>query len=409
MKKIASSVFLLAAIASANVSLGQGLLKQLKNKAAQEVNKLERNIPNSAPKPSPNKNKLSANVSRTVLVKIGSNESIDYSESCISLGASIDQVSIITRDVKENGSMQCFRYENGTRVSAPCQNKLRDCGHSSLQCSYNKLRSIDLESDEAKNYIVDETESHSMATPGVSDQQLKMMEAYMTKEQLDAMKKQLAEAQKQTAGKTYTTVKSRTIKFNGKSYGPFNQLSQFYLTPDSKCFYAVTLEIDQSMNYTYKVITSASNASIQLPGMIAPLSCIAASDNSEFAIVAPNKEMKYQVLTSKGKTLSIPDMTRFGGVWYSPSNHFAMLSNNQLSVDGQIIKTFEGVAPDACGLYVTSDGKGLTTINNNIISFADGDYFEYPMEIALTNSGGKINYKWLAFENQELVVYQKPY
>lgn len=410
-KSVWVSTFLLAALVLSVAAHGQGLLNKLKNKANQEVNKLENKVVSPGTQDTkPNKNKLSANVSRTVVVKIGANESIDYSESCISLGASINQVSLITRDVKENGNMQCYRYENGTRTAVSCQNPVRDCGHSSLQCSYNKLRSIELGSDEAKKYIVDETESHALATPAISDQQLKMMSAYMTKEQIDEMKKQLAEAQKQTAGKNYTVIKSQSIKFNGKTYGPFKQLNQFYLSADTKNFYAVVVEASQTSSLNYKVISSGTNATIPIAGMIAPLSCIAAGDNSEFAVVVPTNEMKYQVLTSKGKTINLGDMTRFGGVWYTPSgNHFAILLNNQLSVDGQVLKTFDGVAPDPCDLFVTADGKGLTTVINNILSFADGDYFEYPMQIALVTVNGKLNYKWLAFENQEVVVYQKPY
>lgn len=403
---------LLVVLAISVAANGQGLLNKLKNKANQEVNKLENKVVSPGSQDTKaNKNKLSANVSRNVVLKIGANESIDYSESCITLGASINQVSVITRDIKENGNMQCFRYENGTRTAVSCQNPVRDCSHSSLQCSYNKLRSLELDSDEAKKFIVDETESHSIAVPAISDQQLKMMSAYMTKEQIDEMKKTMAEAQKQTAGKNYTVVKSRSIKFNGKTYGPFNQLSQFYLTPDSKNFYAVVVEASQGgSNLNYKVISSGSNATIPIAGMIAPLSCIAASDNSEFAILVPTNEMKYQVLTSKGKTIDVGDMSRFGGVWYTPAgNHFALLANNQLSVDGKVLKTFDGVAPEACDLFVTADGKGLTTVINNVLSFADGDYFEYPMQIALVNVNGKLNYKWLAFENQEIVVYQKPY
>ena len=411
-KSLWFSAFLLPVLVISSTASAQGLLNKLKNKANQEVNKLENKVvsPTGGQGTKPNKNRLNANVSRTVVVKIGPNESIDYSESCITLGSSINQVSIIARDTRENGTVQCFRYENGTRTAVSCQNPVRDCIHSSLQCSYNKLRSIELASDEAKKYIVDETESHALATPAISDQQLKMMSAYMTKEQIDEMKKQLAEAQKQTAGKSYTVVKSQSIKFNGKTYGPFKQLGQFYLTPDTKTFYAVVIEASQASNLNYKVISSGSIATIPIAGLLAPMSCIAAADNSDFAVVVPTNEMKYQVLSSKGKTIAISDISRFGGVWYTPAgNHFAMILNNQLSVDGQILKTFDGVAPEACSLYVTADGKGVTTVINNVLSFADGDYFEYPMEIALVTSNGKLYYKWLAFENQEVVVYQKPY
>ena len=87
-----------------------------------------------------------------------------------------------------------------------------------------------------------------------------------------------------------------------------------------------------------------------------------------------------------------------------------MLFKNSLSYDGQVIKTLEpNTTIDPCNLYVGADGKSVTEIKDNIISFADGDRFEYPLKIALVNSGGKMYFKWLALENQEVVIYQKPY
>jgi hypothetical protein len=237
------------------------------------------------------------------------------------------------------------------------------------------------------------------------------MSAYMTKEQMEQVKKQLAEAQKQTANQSYSTVKSRTVQFNGKKYGPYSQLSQFYLTPDAKNFYAVTLDIDQAMHYTYRVISSASAATITIQGMTPPMSCAAAADNSEFAVVTINDQGKYHILTSQGKTIEIPDAGNFRDVWYSSvGNHLMILSGNNLSYDGQVIKTFDNsYSIEPCNLYVASDGKGVTSIKDNVISFADGDRFEYPLKIALVNGGGKMYFKWLALENQEVVIYQKPY
>lgn len=403
---------LIAAMAfSTSLVSAQGLLNKVKNKAAQEVNKEVNKLEHGASSSSQTgstRNKLSSNVTRTVAVNLREGESFDYSESCIDLGTSVNQISFIV-NTGFGDKKQCFSYKNGARTPVTCPNNT-DCG-SSLQCSYNKLRLVELESDEAKKYIVNETESHTVAQPTITDQQLKMMSAYMTKEQIDQMKKQLADAQKQTANQTYSTVKSRTIQFNGKTYGPYNQLSQFYLSADGKNFYAATLEVDQAMNYTYKIISSATAATIAIPGMLPPMSCIASGDNSEFAAVVANNEGKYHLLTSKGKNIEIPNIGSFQGAWYSTTgSHLMMLSNNSLTYDGQVIKTFEpNSSVDPCNLYVGADGKGITSIKDNIISFADGDHFEYPLKIALVNNGGKMYFKWLALENQEVVIYQKPY
>ncbi|HTH55772.1 MAG TPA: hypothetical protein VL728_06975 [Cyclobacteriaceae bacterium] len=388
----------------------QNLLNKIKSKASQEVNKEVNKLesPSSNASANSTRNKLSNNVTRTVAVNLREGESFDYSESCIDLGSSVNQISFIV-NTGFGDKRQCFSYKNGSRTPVPCPNST-DCG-GSLQCSYNKLRQIELDSEEGKKYIVNETEAHQMTQPTISDQQLKAMAAYMTKEQIEQMKKQLAEAQKQTANQSYSTVKSRTIQFNEKKYGPYSQLSQFYLTSDNTQFYAVTLEVNPSMQYTYKVISSASTASITIQGATPPMSCVASTDNSEFAVMSINGQGKYYILTSQGKTIDLADAGNFRNVWYSSvGNHLMVLSGNNVFYDGQVIKTFENNSSiEPCNLYVASDGKGVSLIKDNIVSFADGDHFEYPLKIALVNNAGKMYFKWLALENQEVVIYQKPY
>jgi hypothetical protein len=120
-------------------------------------------------------------------------------------------------------------------------------------------------------------------------------------------------------------------------------------------------------------------------------------------------EGKYQVITSKGKAFPV-DAGYLNGIWYSSSNHLMMLSKNQLIQDGNVIKTFDGNSSyDPCNLYVSANGKGVTVVKDNTISFADGDYFEYPLKIALATINGNTYFRWLALENREVVIYQKPY
>jgi hypothetical protein len=100
----------------------------------------------------------------------------------------------------------------------------------------------------------------------------------------------------------------------------------------------------------------------------------------------------------------------FAGSWYSATgNHVVFLSLNELYLDGQVIKTFANGAPNPCDLFVSSDGKGVTLIKDKVVSFSDGDYYEYPLKIAIIYIGGKPYYKWMSLENKEVVVYQKPY
>ena len=109
-------LFIITVLFSSN-SYSQGLLNKLKNKANQEVNKLEKG--KTPQETAPNKNKLSANVTRTVLVKLHDDEEFDYGENCIDLGSSLDQANFILH--KTTGtSTQCYNYKNGTRTPITC-------------------------------------------------------------------------------------------------------------------------------------------------------------------------------------------------------------------------------------------------------------------------------------------------
>lgn len=390
---------------------GQGLLNKLKNKANQEVNKLEKGAtPQSSS--APNKNKLSGNVTRSVAVTLGTDELFDYSENCIDLGASLDQVAFIIS--KRNGNaLQCYAYKNGTRTPVACPAGNSKGCQTSLQCSFSELRELEMNSEEWKTFVANETESHAVPQPTLTDQQLKTMAAYMTPAQIEEVKKTMAEAQKQTANQTYSTIKSSTITFNGKKYGPFQLVQKVFLTANGQNFFAIVGEskAGTSGQVLNKVITSASAKTLTLGDSDSPVSCLASPDNSDFGYVALGMStQKYVITTTQGKTYDMPLSGGFGGAWYSATgNHLVYLSQNRLYLDGQLIKTFANEIPRPCDLFVSSDGKGVTQIKDNILSFSDGDYFEYPLKVSIVTVGGKPYYKWMALENREVAVYQKPY
>lgn len=396
---IAAIVLAIAANASA-----QGLLNKLKDKAKQEVNKIESP---STPKEQ-SKNKLSANVTRTVVVTLSADETFDYSENCIDLGSSLNQVSFIVNKRSGNGT-QCFSYKNGTRTPVTCPNTDTNCG-GTMQCNQYKLRDVSLTSDEGKKYVITKTETHSIATPAISDEQMKQMSAYMTKEQMETVKKQMAEAAQQTQGKSYETPVNSTISFNGKQYVPFKQVSQFFLTPDGKNFYAVITEDSKDgMTLAYRMITSASASTLLAPGLAPPALCFVAPDQSEFGMYAMTNEQKFVIITSSGKTYSM-GQEQSAGIWYA-SNHVIALTTDYTSTkvyrDGQLLQTFNDGSHDPCKIFVSPDGK-ISEIKDNVISFADGDYFQFPLKVTLVSNGGKSQFKWLALEDREIVVYQKP-
>ena len=385
----------------------QGVLNKLKNKALQEVNALE-NAKSSKPAVNTH-NKLSGNVSRTVAARLGSDETFDYGENCIDLGASIEQVSFIS--TRRNGSAtQCFAYRNGVRTSIACPQSSQNGNCSgSVQCSYAELRTPG--QDEMKSYVETKTASHAMPSPSLSEDQIKAMSAYMTPAQVAELRKSLAAAQTQTANQSYSTVESVAINFNGQHYGPYKQLQSFMLSPGNQHFYAVVTEDAGAGMPQMEIVSSMLKDVIKLAGYAAPLALAASDDQSELAYVALGSDQNYTISTSSGKSYAMPIANGFGGVWYAAgSTHVLAVSQNQLFRDGQVIKNLTaGESTSPCSLYVSADGKSLTVIRDNKISFSDGDYFEYPLKISVVKVNGSPYYRWLAFENQEVVIYQKPY
>lgn len=395
---------LAALVLVASPSFGQGFINKLKNKATQELNKLEQNPASSSTN---HNNKLSSNVTRKVLAKLSSDEGFDYSENCINLTDANEQISIVTYKRSGNG-IQCYAYKNGVRTAVPCgQSGVQNCPGKTL-CSYQELRDLDPNSDEAAKYISFERQSQSIQQPAISDEQMKMMESYMTKEQLAEVKKSLAEAQKQTAGKSISLVKSVSLKMNGKTFGPYASIGKFYLSADGKTFYAYVTD-NQAVS---KLISSGPAQPITIASYTSLQTVFASLDNSEFGYVAFSTDGQgYDVLTSSGKKYSVPLNSGFSGAWYSATGgHVLMLTFSQLYLDGKVIKTFEnGTTPTACDVFLASDGKSITIVKDNKIQFADGDYFEYPLTVTIVKINGVLHYKWLALENQEVVAYQKPY
>ncbi len=407
MKNLFFVFLIIALVIVAPFSYGQGFVNKLKDNAKKEAKKIEKSTGAQPQVTGANRNKLSTNVTRAVAVTLAEGEAFNYSENCIDLGATLSQVSFIV--TKQNGNAtQCYSYKNGKKIAIACPDGSNPNCQTGLACSYFKLRNIELSSDEIKKYVTNQTQTNKMQAPSVSDEQLKLMAAYMTPAQLEEVKKNLKEAAKQADNQTYSVVIGSTINFNGKTFGPYKQILQFMLTPDNKHFYASISEGEATPKY--KLITSASSATLTAPGLLPPMAILASADNSEFAVYATGDGQNYKILSSSGKSYDVPNPGWFHSAWYTATgNHVIAYVRNELYMDGRMIKTFdENSNYEPCNLFIDSDGKNISVVKDNIISFGDGDRYEYPLKISLVNIGGKAYFKWMALENREVVVYQKP-
>ncbi|MCA4897243.1 MAG: hypothetical protein ACK514_08260 [Bacteroidota bacterium] len=388
MKKLSTALVMLFCVVHGH---GQGLLNKVKAKAAQEVNKIENAATGNTNTASSNQNKLSANVTRTPITTLNQGEVFDYQESCIDLGSSLNQIEFVLR----SGS-KCFSFKNGTRAPIPCPSG--GCA-SKPNCSYQVLRRVSAD-EEVNKYLVKEAGTPQQM-PGLSAEQLKMMESMMTKEQIAEMKKSMAEGQKAMQESNFML----SINFAGKKYGPYKFID-FYLNSNNKIFCAVVG--DES--YNYKVISSVSAKSIDLKQNLPASPPLISPDGTEFGQVIINPQTQQsELLSASGKKYTVSGTYGNQKVWFTLGNHVANLSDTQLFLDGKAVKTFENAMNiEPCDVFVGTDGKSVTTIVENKILFADGDTYAYPMALGIYKEASGNFFKWLALEGKELVLYKKP-
>ncbi|MBS1556380.1 MAG: hypothetical protein JSU09_15780 [Bacteroidetes bacterium] len=385
MKKLSTALIIICCVMNGHA---QGLLNKVKAKAAQEVNKIENAATSNN---ATSGNKLSANVTRTVVTTLNEGERFDYQESCIDLGSSLNQIEFVLRS-----GGKCFSFKNGTRTPIPCPSG--GCA-SKPNCSYQVLRRVSAD-EEVNKYLVKEAGTPQQM-PGLSAEQLKMMESMMTKEQIAEMKKSMAEGQKAMQESNFML----SINFGGKKYGPYKFID-FYLNSNNKIFCAVVG--DES--YNYKVISSVSTKSIDLKQNLPASPPLISPDGTEFGQVIINPQTQQnELLTASGKKYTVSGTYGNQKAWFTLGNHVANLSDTQLFLDGKAVKTFENAMNiEPCDVFVGADGKSVTTIVENKILFADGDTYAYPMALGIYKEASGNFFKWLALEGKELVLYKKP-
>lgn len=392
MKKLSTALIIICCVMHGHA---QGLLNKVKAKAAQEVNKIENSATGNTNTASSNQNKLSANVTRTVITALNQGEVFDYQESCIDLGSSLNQIEFVLR----SGS-KCFSFKNGTRAPIPCPSG--GCA-SKPNCSYQVLRRVSAD-EESNKYIVKEAGSADQAQqmPGLSAEQLKMMESMMTKEQIAEMKKSMVEAQKAMKESNFTL----SINFRGKKYGPYKYID-LYLNSSNSIFCAMVGD-----GADLKIISSVSAKAIELKGVTPIFAPLISPDGSEFGQIVQNSQTQQnELLTGSGKRYAVPNAATYStqSVWFTNGNHVAYLNETQLLLDGKVVKTFENALNiEPCDVYVGTDGKSVTAIVENEILFADGDTYAYPMALGIYKEASGNFFKWLALEGKELVLYKKP-
>ena len=213
-----------------------------------------------------------------------------------------------------------------------------------------------------------------------------------------------------------------SVKFQGKSYGPYGQVMSFYLSDDGQSFYAVALSGDMKIIFFDK-----NNRKIELNGM--PEEIIISPDGQRaFArikgTINPFDPNAAQIMMNNPEEVNNPKINLYGidgskygpyasgefsDAWFIPPSKLVIYNNHEISLDGKsLFKSEDYISP--CDMWVSNNGKDYAWANYENLHFNDGTKLTAPIVIGYSESGGKGYLKWIALEEgKNLVFYKRPF
>jgi hypothetical protein len=239
---------------------------------------------------------------------------------------------------------------------------------------------------------------------------------------------------------TYTDDGHMSIKFKGKTYGPYQFIKEFFVSPDKSVFTAIAAGSDMK----FLLVSSE----VQAKPITANISSLSVSSSGK-TFLAIEKEgdqidpallnIDYSKLTTEQMMQMAKDMEekkkkagephayiytnggkKFGPYAigavsdYSPAfcitggDNWYMLIDNALYVNGIKIKEFTDIYPSACNVWLSADGKRYAVVDYENIIFSDGSKYHAPLRITTENKDGKTLLKWISLENEkELISYSR--
>jgi hypothetical protein len=220
----------------------------------------------------------------------------------------------------------------------------------------------------------------------------------------------------------YIDYATGSIKFQGKTYGPFGQVIMFYLSDNEQNFYAVALSAEMKIFFFDK-----NSRKVELNGL--PNEIIISPDGSKaFATVKgsinPFEPDAAQKMMNNPEELNNPkinligiDGSKYGpytsgdynDAWYISSGKLVIYANKEVSLDGKVLFKSEDYV-SKCDMWISSNGKDYAWANYENIMFSDGSKYTAPLVIKYVETGGKGFLKWIALEDaKNLAFYRKPF
>ena len=316
---------------------------------------------------------LHGQAERQVLYTLQNGEILQYGENCFSLSAEKTDIFFVVREKDK-----FFTVNNGVKsgpFSEMTEDKLKGCGaNTNTLCARLNLADCN-NSVELQNYVI-------------TDQQ----------------------------GKA-------TIRFNGKTYGPYMGVVQFYLTCTGNSFLAVVMTDEMK----YRLITSEGK-NMELPGMcewvqlsadgkqgLIGLGMILDPTKIDMSKINMDDFNKFSVIDLNGAAIGSFDRNKIqmDDFWFCKSggNHWFMDKNSgEIFRDGQALKNLPPSYSD-CDLWFSEDGKKIAVVDygqGEVTENNDVWKIKNPLQLTAYQKNGKTWLKWITFENdKELVVYNR--
>lgn len=208
----------------------------------------------------------------------------------------------------------------------------------------------------------------------------------------------------------YIDYGTMTLKFQGKSYGPYGQIIMFYLSDNEQNFFAVALSQEMKIFFFDK-----NDRKIELSGM--PDQIIISPDGQKaYALVKgsinPFDPESMQKMMANPEEMNNPkinliglDGSKFGpytndsftDAWFISSGKLVIYNNSEISLDGRVLfRSEEHVSK--CDLWISSNGKDYAWADYEYLHFSDGSKYTAPLAIKYAEASGHGSLKWISLE-----------
>ncbi len=213
----------------------------------------------------------------------------------------------------------------------------------------------------------------------------------------------------------------QTIRFDGKTYGPYAMILNVKITPDKSRLYFVAVEKDITwfvctdgrkvqvggMPEDFRFSPDGRNALIKMTGTLSLTEMQKLAEQSPEKVAAAMKDMDKKFLCVIDGRKFGPFGTDLGDFWFpATANAFYYEVGDTVFRDGVAVPVPKGFNP--CAFYPSEDGKRYAFFSYEFLLFSDGAKFPFPLGLSARSGKDGTILKWAALENKkDLVLYQK--